>query len=221
MKKIFTYTMMALTALVMFTSCEDDDGYIATTLRNRDWQGYIGAYYQNRWRLTGDEYATVMRFESKDEFYTSGRGYEVDYDTRSPYQDYAYCTFKWFIVDGEITLIYDDSKWNPIYIERNYYLTSSHFAGFINDGSGRTIRFDLENAEFDGWDNYGRYGTGGYGGFSNQQYYHAPKAKPGEALTEAKAPLVLDRTEQVRRESGVADAVSIASGKFAEAMNNM
>ena len=42
MKKIFTYTVMALTALVMFSSCEDDDGYLATTLRNRDWQGYIG-----------------------------------------------------------------------------------------------------------------------------------------------------------------------------------
>ena len=218
MKKIFTYTVMALTALVMFSSCEDDDGYLATTLRNRDWQGYIGTYYQNRWRLSGDEYATVMRFESKDEFYTSGRGYEVDYDTRSPYQDYAYCTFKWFIVDGEITLIYDDSKWSPIYIV-DYHLSGSRFYGYIYDGSNRKIKFDLtSDGTFDGWDTYRGYGTGSYGGFYDQQYYHAPKKKI-DSVESSNQVLVLDRTEQIRQETGISDAVSIASGKFAEAMS--
>lgn len=215
MKKIFTYTMMAMMAMLSFTSCEEDDSYIADTLRNRDWQGYIGAYYQDRWRLSGSEYATVMRFESKDVFYTSGRGYEVDYDTRSPYQDYAYCTFKWFVVDGEITLIYDDAKWSPIYIV-DYHLYSTHFYGYIYDGTNRRIQFDLENrGAFDGWGNYNT--TGGYGDFINQNYYYARELTlDGEPI--AKKPLVLDRTEEARLYSGEPDAVSIASGVFAEAM---
>ena len=95
MKKIYVYMQMlvvAMMAMTVFTSCEEDDQYLASTLRNRDWQGYIGAYYQDRWGISGSEYATVMRFSSKDEWYTSGRGVELDYNTRSPHSDYAYCT---------------------------------------------------------------------------------------------------------------------------------
>lgn len=217
MKKIFSFSMMAIMALMTFTSCEDDDGYLATTLRNRDWQGYIDTYYQSRWRLSGNSYATCMRFESKDEFYTSGRGYEVDYDTRSPYKDYAYCTFKWFIVDGEITLIYDDAKWNAIYIV-DYRLSSSNFYGYIYDGSNRKIKFDLSSTgDFVGWDNYGT--SGGYGDFINQNWYYSRQASADEEFSILEKPAFIDRTEQVRQETGISDAVSIASGKFAEAMS--
>lgn len=221
MKKIFTYMMMAMTVVTMFTSCQEEDGYLATTLRNRDWQGYIGAYYQDRWRLSGSEYETVMRFESKDEFYTSGRGYEVNFDTRSPYEDYAYCTFKWFIVDGEITLIYDDSKWDPIYIV-DYHLYSTHFYGYIYDGTNRRIKFDLTaDGTFDGWDTYRGYSTGSYGDFWDQQYYYSRKAMSEDDFNMVEQPLVINRTEEARKNSGEPDAVSIASGKFAEAMMSM
>ena len=218
MKKIFTYMMMTIVTMTLFMSCDEEDGYLATTLRNRDWQGYIGAYYENRWRLSGSEYETVMRFESKDEFYTSGRGYEVDYDTRSPYEDYAYCSFKWFIVDGEITLIYDDSKWNPIYIV-DYRLSSSRFYGYIYDGTNRRIQFDLvASNNFSGWETYRGNSTGGYGDFWDQQYYRARKMNTVDFDATAEQPLVLNRTEQVRQETGIADAVSVASGSFAKAM---
>jgi len=216
MKKIYTYIvmlMMAVVATTSLTSCEEEDDYIAQQLRGCDWQGYIDTYYQNRWHLSGDTYETVMRFESKSSYYTSGRGFEADYNVNSPYRDYAYCTFKWFIVDGEITLIYDDSKWDPIYINK-YYINGNYFRGYINDGSGRTIRFELESiTDYDGWSRYDNAGS--YGDFWDQQYYRSRSF----VLEEDNVPF-LNRTDIARQESGESDAVSVASGAFAEAMQS-
>jgi hypothetical protein len=198
------------TANVFFTSCEEEDDYIAQKLRDRDWQGTVEAYYSDRWGLSGSSYATVMHFTSKGTYYTSGRGEELDYDIRSPYSDYAYCTFKWFIVDGEITLIYDDDKWSPLYI-LDYGLTSSSFYGYIRDISGRRIRFDFTNADYDDWGHYGRNGS--YGGFENQNWYRSRTR--AEANTDVP---FLDRTDIAREQSGEPDAVSVACGVFASAM---
>ena len=216
MKMILSYTKLmavAMMAMMAFTSCsnDDEDGYIASTLRNHDWQGYIGAYY-DRWGISGSEYATVFHFSSKDAYYTSGRGEELDYNTRSPYDNFAYCTFKWFIVDGDITLIYDDDKWSPIYIV-DYSLSSSLFRGYIYDGSKRKIKFSLESTDFTEWD---RYNEGGFGEFSHQSYYHSRLA--GITTSDAAASDVpfVNRTEQARLHSGNPNAVSIASGIFAE-----
>lgn len=159
MKKIYTYLMMAFvlsTATMTLTSCETDDQYEADTLITGDWQGYLGTYYYDRWGLSGTTYETVLHFSSSGMGATSGRGYEVDYDTRSPFNDYAYCEFQWSIVDGIITLIYDDSVWTPVYITQ-YHLSSSRFSGYMNDGTRRDIRFELRNVRFGYWDNY-RYG---------------------------------------------------------------
>ena len=203
---------------LVFTSCDKTDSYLAEQLRNRDWQGYIGAYYSDRWGISGDEYATVMRFTSRDSWYTSGRGEELNYNRYSR-NDYAYCTFKWFIVDGEITLIYDDDKWSPIYIV-DYHLSDTRFYGYIWDGTNRRIQFDLENVAYNDWGYYNR-STGGYGSFSHQNYYHSRQGMTfGEdedsLLLESNEPLVIDRTEQVRQMSGEPEAVSILSGIFAE-----
>ena len=215
MKKIHTHLLMLATllaAITTFTSCEDEDDYIAQQLRNCDWQGYVGAYYQDRWGISGSEYATVMRFESKGAYYTSGRGYELNYNTHSPHMDYAYCTFKWFIVDGEITLIYDDSKWSPIYII-DYRLNSSVFQGYIYDGTNRRIQFSFENAgAYNDWGYYNNGRYGGYGDFSNQNYYWS-RTRAAEGIADS-VPFI-DRTEQARQESGEPDAVSILSGVFA------
>ena len=205
MKKTMLLLMM-LVSMTAIISCEEEDDYIAQQLRDRDWQGYVGAYYSNRWGLSGSEYATVMRFTSKGSYYTSGRGEELDYDTRSPRNDYAYCTFKWFIVDGEITLIYDDDKWSPIYII-DYTLSDSRFRGYIRDYSSRRIQFDFESASYGDWGYYSH--SGSYGGFSNQQYY---RSRTTDRQT------FLDRTEEARQNSGEPDAVSVASGSFARAM---
>lgn len=217
MKKVNYYLAMlivALTSVASLSGCEEDDQYLASQLRDKDWQGYIGTYYSYRWGITGDDYRTVMRFTSRDSWYTSGRGEELDYRVGSR-SDYAYCTFKWFIVDGEITLIYDDSKWSPYYI-RNYSLTSARFRGRLDDGSDRRIEFDLENEEYSDWGSYsGRRGS--YGDFSNQRNYRSRQAPD---FDDDDAPLLLDRTEEARQFSGEADAVSIASGIFAEKIMN-
>lgn len=221
MKKFFTYTMMALMAMMSLTSCEGDDHYLAETLMNLDWQGYIGAYYQDRWGISGSEYNTVMRFEAIDTYATSGRGYEVDYRINSWRDDYAYATFKWFIVDGEITLIYDDDKWSPIYIV-DYRLNSANFYGYIYDGTNRKIKFDFANEIFENWSYYRNYGRGGYnyGDFRNQNYYNSRQANADD-FEYVKQPLVIDRTELVRQQTGISDAASVASGIFAEAMQKL
>ena len=194
MKKLLSGIMMLATTLAAMTSlssCEEEDDYIAQKLREGDWQGYIDTYYSSRWDLRGNTYATVMRFTSKGSYYTSGRGEEVDYDTRSPYNDYAYCTFKWFIVDGDITLIYDDDKWTPLYIVE-YGLTESRFSGYIRDISNRRIRFDLENTTYNDWGRYGR--IGGYGDFEHQNWY---RSRTNMADTSEAVPF-LDRTDIAR-----------------------
>lgn len=218
MKKSLSFIPLFFVAVAttFFASCEKTDSYIAEQLRNRDWQGYIGAYYSDRWGITGDEYATVMRFSSKDSWYTSGRGEELNY-SRYSRGDYAYCTFKWFIVDGEITLIYDDDKWNPIYIV-DYHLNDLRFYGYIWDGSNRRIQFNLENISYSDWGYYSRKGS--YGNFSNQNYYHFRQGmtfgEEGDSQLPVEEPLVIDRTELVRQQSGEPEAVSIVSGVFAE-----
>lgn len=214
MKKIFTYMMTAIVAMTMFTSCESDDHYLAETLMNRDWQGYLETFYYDRWGLSGKEYNTVMRFEGVDNYATSGRGYELDYRINSWRDDYAYCTFKWFIVDGELTLIYDDNLWQPIYIVE-YHLTSSNFYGRIDDGTNRKIQFDFVNEYFEDWSYYGR---GSYGNYGDFRYYNGREMKMDDFDATAEQPLVLDRTELARQQSGVSDAVSVASGCFAKAM---
>ena len=168
MKMMYTYTklmIVALMAMTAFTSCSsnDEDGYIASTLRNHDWKGTISEYYKSRWGFSGSEYSTVMRFESKDAYYTSGRGYELDCNLSSPRENYAFCSFKWFIVDGDITIIYDDAKWDPVYII-DYELNSNNFYGYIYNGSNSKILFDLQSATFDDWDYYRRKG---YRDFTN------------------------------------------------------
>ena len=216
MKRINYYIMMfvmAVIAIPCLTSCDEEDDYLAQQLRDKDWQGYIGTYYSYRWGISGDDYRTVMHFSSKESWYTSGRGEELDYRVGSR-NDYAYCTFKWFIVDGVITLIYDDDKWSPYYI-RNYTLNSTRFRGRLDDGSDRKIEFDLENENYSDWDYYDDR-TGGYGDFSHQRNFYSRTAP----TFDEDAPLFLNRSEEAKQHSGEADAVSIASGIFAEKIMN-
>ena len=183
MKTVYTYTKMmfvAMMTMVVFTGCsKDEDGYIASTLRSSDWQGVITEYYQNRWGINGSEYSTVMGFESKDAYYTSGRGYELDYKTSSPKENYAFCTFKWFIVDGDITIIYDDDKWHPTYIV-DYQLNSNSFYGYIYNGSDRKIQFDLQKTTFTDWEYYRKRGIQSF----NVEYY-APKLNNKDGISVA------------------------------------
>ncbi len=190
MKKISFYALIILvsmTATAVLTSCEDEDQYESNILTSGDWEGYLGEYYSDRWGLSGNYYETVMHFSGRGVGSTSGRGYQVDYNTRSPYNNYAYCGFQWSIVQGQITLIYDDAEWSPVYIY-DYYLSSSRFRGYIDDGSRRNIKFDFENVHFDDW---GHYSGGDYW----DDYYYARGA---EGSTPAKQPAVVDNGKSIR-----------------------
>lgn len=215
----------ALVTTISLSSCEDEDDYIAQQLRDRDWQGYVGTYYSSRWGLSGNEFATVMRFWSRGSYYTSGKGEELDYDTRSRFNDYAYCTFRWFIVDGDITLIYDDDKWTPLYII-DYHLSSNRFWGYIRDYNNSRLKFDLTSDYTDGgwayddWDDYKGRKPGGYGDFSNQNWYRS-RMLPAEGEWRAvpAGSNFVDRTDIARQQSGDPTAVSLASGSFADAIS--
>ena len=165
MKKIFTLALMTAVTISMFTSCESSDQYEADLLVSGDWQGYLDTYYHDRWGLTGNTYETVMHFSSSGVGATSGLGYEVDYDTRSPFNDYAYCQFRWMVVDGVITIIYDDSMWSPVYITR-YSLSDNYFSGIMDDGTNRRITFKLRNIRFEYWNRY------------SDSYYYSRRALP-------------------------------------------
>lgn len=183
MKKMYSYTkliVVVLMTMMAFTSCsEGEDSYIASTLRNHDWQGYVSEFYQSRWGITGSEYSTVMCFDSRDAYYTSGKGYELDYSTTAPEENYAFCTFKWFIVDRDITIIYDDAKWDPVYIV-DYELNSTSFYGRIYKDTDRQITFSLESTKFEKWDYYKKKG---YRDFTTG--YHARQLADDDAVSVA------------------------------------
>lgn len=215
MKKFLSRMMLLATmaaAMTILASCETEDDYIAQQLRSGDWQGYIGAYYSDRWGISGSTYATVMRFESRGEYYTSGRGYELNYNVNSPHYDYACSSFKWFIVDGEITLLYDDDVWTPIYIV-DYSLGSTWFRGRIYTPSSQRIQFEFDNVAYDDWDYYRNGHYGSYGDFGNPRYFHSRT----DVDHSGDVPF-LDRSDIARENSGESDAFSVASGEFAKAI---
>lgn len=165
MKKIFTYItmiMMTMTAMTSLTSCEEliamEDREEARTL-DGTWTGYIDTYYMDRWGLSGDSFRTSMYFERENAY--GGWGYEVDYDSYSPYSDYYYCEFEWEVCMGTIRISYADS-WNDVYI-RDYSLSSSWFEGNMDDGTTTDIVFRLSyDSRFD-WGYWTRGTTRGTG----------------------------------------------------------
>ena len=160
MKKIYTLLMTALAAMtaMTFTACDNyrdhEDREEAYTLEGT-WIGYIEAYIYDRYGLRGNTYRTAMYFERQNSY--GGWGYEVDYDTRSPYDDYYYCDFRWDVSNGEIRIQYADSSY-PVYIY-DYGLNGSRFWGYMDDGYNTDLRFDLYyDGRFD-WSGWSRAGN--------------------------------------------------------------
>ncbi len=93
MKQIYTSLILITVTLFTLTGCDiDDDRMEARTLEGT-WTGYIDNYYYDRWGETGNSYRTAFYFERENAY--GGWGYELDYDARSPHQDYWYCDFRW------------------------------------------------------------------------------------------------------------------------------
>ena len=92
-----------------------------------------------------------MQFNSDG--FTSGTGYEVDYDLDDPYGSYYYSEFDWNVYDGCITIRYADSYYNPVYIY-DYTLSSNYFEGYFDDGTASDISFRLHAINSFDWDPY-------------------------------------------------------------------
>ena len=205
MKKNLTSAIVMMMAMLMtmftFTSCETDDELIADYLTYGNWEGYLGTYYENRWGeyVQDGEYHTVWRFKAQGYdrygYATSGYGDEVDYSTRYR-SDYAYCSFRWEVRNGNIYIDYDDSDWNPVKIDwRDYSINRSRFHGTMYDWENRAYDFDLTNTYWD-WD----------------PYYDRYWARTRSA----------DSTDTADNDVYISDnGKCIATGVFAKAMQNM
>lgn len=162
---------MIAMAAIMLTSCEDEDiAYKLSEFSYKNWEGRISTYYYDRWGLTGNDYYTVMMFESDDYSMTKGHGMEVDYDVNDRYGNYWYSQFVWRVDNGVIELLYDDTRYKPIYIY-DYTLSDNYFSGYMDDGTSKDIEFNLRSIGYFDWSRY--------------YYYHAPsypspKMMPGE-----------------------------------------
>ena len=156
MKKICTYTMMALMAVLTmttFSSCMTEDERIAYDLSG-EWEGYMGEDYYSYWGYEGGrDYDTVIRFYRRGystytRGATSGSGEQIDY--ASGYGS-RYRYFTWSVYGGEIRLTYDTGEVVYIY---EYSVSSTRFYGYMDCGNYKEIHFDLrKTTDFD-WDYY-------------------------------------------------------------------
>lgn len=160
----------------MLGSC-DKDQWKAFLLEGT-WTGYIEAYYQDRMGTSSESFRTALYFHQDGSY--GGTGYEVDYDTRSPYSGYYYCEFTWTVRDGSIYINYADT-WNTVRIY-DYTLNLTSFRGYMDDGTQRDIYFDLSPSSSFDWDVYRRswrdtrgvdpearsYGCGQFANFGKQ-----------------------------------------------------
>ncbi len=162
---IFKTMLIAFAGIFTMSSCEDDAQEVAYTL-NGSWSGYIDTYTYDRWGERGDEYRVNFTFSLNGNYdydsSTSGRGVETGYNVSSPYRDYYQSYFTWYVdndYDGPvITIRYDDDAWHPVYIY-DYRISGSRFSGYMNDGTNRSIEFDLY---YDGNFNYNNWRRGSY-----------------------------------------------------------
>lgn len=147
---LLTTLMIATTAIMTLTSC-DDDSKKAFVL-DGTWTGTIGTYYADRWGINGKSLHTAMKFDMTDPW--GGDGYEVDFDTNSPYSHFYFSEFTWRISDGVIIIKYKDN-WDEVRIYDYDLEIGGWFKGYIDDGKTKDIYFKLHyDNKFD-WTPYG------------------------------------------------------------------
>lgn len=164
---IFKTMLIALTGIITMSSCEDDAQEVAYTLEG-SWSGYIDTFFQDHWTgdIAGDEYRVTFTFLRNGDYdydsATSGYGYETGYNVNDRYHDCYQSRFYWQVDNTNggpvITISYTDDPWNPVYIY-DYRISGSRFSGYMNDGTNRSIEFDLY---YDGNFNYNNWRRGSY-----------------------------------------------------------
>lgn len=179
MRKLYSFIILAMTAIMSLTltSCEDE--YIASGLEGT-WEGYTHMQAEYHERYYNSTYSYVD-FTTDPFRFTSGYGHWVDYYSGAPW-DYIASNIEWRVRDGVIEIKFIEDGYT-LYIDR-YRLTDNHFTGRAYSDDGYNYEFDLVHTSSPRWDDY-------YYGWDDG-YYYAP-AKGG-----AKAP-VKERPQRVLR----------------------
>lgn len=157
MKKFFIMLAIMLSAILSFTSCNEDVA-ISNTLSG-DWRGNFGMYYKYYDRYgnyvnTYDCYDSDIRFLPDYEYATHGIGYQVDYYEFGPYKR-IYHTFDWDVRNENIYLHYHgESEYDTII--RDYRMNYRSFEGYFSNGSEKFYLYKINDFYWDSsWNDYG------------------------------------------------------------------
>ena len=173
MKKFATGLMIALMALVTFTSCEDES--IAATLEGT-WEGKVFDYSEwdgNRYDIN----YSLLDFRM-DPFATrTGWGYWVDMYVNGSRGHVSY-KIDWKVRDGLITIKFRED--NTEYCIEHYRLTDNSFSGTMyeyKNGNpvGKSHDFSMRHTSSPNWDYYyNDYDSywGSYGGYYDGHVYY-------------------------------------------------
>lgn len=143
MKKIFNITLIALVAIIGFSSCSDDE-HEASVLSG-EWEGDWNMWYEDdRGRIWYAAY-TCVRFDRSTG--TSGTGIQVDYYDRGPYRCLNY-RFRWEVRNGVIYLTYPGNHELDVDIY-DYRLSNRYFDGYF--GSSNAFFTMDKITSFDYW----------------------------------------------------------------------
>ena len=137
----FIAIIMMMSAFA-FTSCIDDEDTDQSMALSGEWRGDFGMFYDyvDRYgrRYTFDSYDTRITFIPAHSYARSGRGTQVDYYDRGPYE-YQYYKFSWQVSNGNIYLTYDYDHELDTRIS-NYRMTNDYFSGtFSSTGTPWTL----------------------------------------------------------------------------------
>lgn len=162
MKKIATGLMIALMALVTFTSCEDEE--IAYDLEGT-WEGRVFDY--SEW--DGGTYSITR---SVIEFYLGtfrlvvrGNGHWLDFYEKGGPREFVYYNFRWNVDNQVIYINFNED--GTQYQILNYHLSKNRFWGTMyeyRNGQkvGYSHDFELYHTSSPNWDYYDDYPWSGY-----------------------------------------------------------
>lgn len=119
-----------------------------TSVLVSQWQGTLAStYYSNVWGVTTGNLATVF------EFAADGKGAQLDYDTNSPKENYAFSMFTWTEANGTITINYQDNIITTA-TTSNYALTRDKFSGQLTYTGYGAYSFSLASTSGFNWTPY-------------------------------------------------------------------
>lgn len=174
-------------AAFSFSSCEDIEDINQSMALSGQWRGDFGMYYNyvdgyGR-RYTFDCYDTRITFTPAYSQALHGRGTQVDYYDRGPYE-YQYYKFSWSINNGILYLTYDYDHELDTRIS-NYRMTNDYFSGTFSS-SGTSFRL-YKLADYYNWTPYVNiYGYGDRYDWDYDYLYDAPFSRSeGEQLADS------------------------------------